>query len=71
MELTVAPNIEMRVTTTDGKRRTMYLDRSEMRSDTPIGHPSWIMPGMVYRIPFSTITKVEVQNGGKRMRYAK
>lgn len=70
MELTVAPNLEMRITTANGKRRSMYFDRTEMRGDTLIGHPSWIMPGMVYRIPFSNITKVEVQIGGKRLRYA-
>ncbi|MEO8733941.1 MAG: hypothetical protein ABI373_06395 [Flavobacteriales bacterium] len=71
MELPVAPNIEMRVTLNTGKRRTMYFDRTELRGDTLIGHPSWIIPNMVYRIPFSAITKVEVQNGGKRLSYAR
>ena len=70
MELTVAPNIEMRITQASGKRRSMYFDRTELHGDTLIGHPSWIIPTLVYRIPFSSITKVEVQNGGKRLRTA-
>ncbi|MEO7081024.1 MAG: hypothetical protein ABIY71_05820 [Flavobacteriales bacterium] len=70
MELTVAPNIEMRITQASGKRRTMYFDRTELRGDTLIGHPSYFIPTMTYEIPFSSITKVEVQNGGKRIRSA-
>jgi hypothetical protein len=68
VELAVVPDIEMRVTLNTGKRRTMYFDRTELHGDTLIGHPSWIIPKMEYRILFSSITKVEVQNGGKRMR---
>ena len=70
MELTVAPNIEMRITQASGKRRSMYFDRTELRGDTLIGHPSWIIPTLTYEISISSITKVEVQNGGKRLRAA-
>ncbi|MBK9419769.1 MAG: hypothetical protein IPN44_01800 [Flavobacteriales bacterium] len=70
IELAVAPNIEMRITQASGKRRSMYFDRTELRGDTLIGHPSWIIPTLTYEIPISSITKVEVQNGGKRLRSA-
>jgi hypothetical protein len=70
MELFVAPNIEMRITQASGIRRNMYFDRTELRGDTLIGHPSWIVPTLTYEIPIPSITMVEVQNGGKRLRAA-
>jgi hypothetical protein len=69
VELVVAPNIEMRITDTSGKRRSMYFDRTELSGDTLFGHPSYILSNMTYQIPFTTITKVELQLGGKRLRY--
>lgn len=71
VELVVAPNLEMRITEASGKRRNMYFDRTELRNDTLFGHPSWIMPNLTYSIPLATITKVEIQVAGKRLRYAR
>jgi hypothetical protein len=64
-----SPSIEMRVTQKNGKRKIMYFDTVELRNDTLYGGASRFLGGIVRKIPFDSITKIEIQDGGKKYHY--
>lgn len=63
-----SPSIEIRVTQKNGKRRIMYFDTVELRNDTLYGSASRFI-GINRKIPFDSIVKIEVQDGGKNYHY--
>jgi len=64
-----SPAIEMRITLKNNKRYHFYFDTVVLQDDTLTGGRSRFMPDLVRKIPFADITKIEVQDGGKQMRY--
>ncbi len=66
-----SPSIEMRVTQKNGKKRIMYFDTVELRNDTLYGEGSRLLGGFVRKIPFDSIVKIEIQDGGKNYYYKK
>ena len=64
-----SPSLEMRITMRNGKRRVVYFDTAYMQHDTLVGSSSRFMPWIVQKIPFDSITKIEVQDGGKDYYY--
>jgi len=69
VELPKSPSIEVRITLSSGGRKTMYFDRIELRNDTLLGHPSRFAPAIEVRIPYTEITRIEVQDGKKDFSY--
>lgn len=63
-----SPSLEMRVTQKNGKKRTMYFDTVELRNDTLYGNGSRLI-GAARQIPFDSIVKIEIQEGGKKFSY--
>jgi hypothetical protein len=66
-----SPSIEMRVTQKNGKKRIMYFDTVELQNDTLYGEGSRLLSGFVRKIPFDSIFKIEIQDGGKNYYYKK
>ena len=64
-----SPSIEMRVTQKNGKKRIMYFDTVELRNDTLYGEGLRLLGGVVRKIPFDSIVKIEIQDGGKKFKY--
>lgn len=69
VELRNGPSIEARITLSSGSRKLTYFDRIELRNDTLITHPSRFVPTMEFRIPFSEVVRIQVQDGRKDFRY--
>ena len=65
-----SPAIEMRVTLKNNKKYHFYFDTVYLQNDTLIGGKSRFMPNLVTKIPFDEIFKIEVQDGGKNMKYS-
>jgi hypothetical protein len=63
------PAIEIRITDTSKKRTIFYFDTIQFDGENITGSTSRFIKGMGKTIPLSTITKIEVQNGGKRFKY--
>lgn len=63
-----SPSIEMRITQKNGKRFVVYFDTVELRNDTLYGSRSRYL-GMPKKIPFDSIAKIELQDGGKDYHY--
>ena len=70
-ELTVpnSPSLEMRVTHKNGKKYHFYFDTVILENDTLKGSRSRFMPHLTRNIPFDSIVKIEVQEGGKDFKY--
>lgn len=66
-----SPSIEMRVTQKNGKKRVVYFDTVELRNNTLYGSGSRLIGGPVRKIPFDSIAKIEIQDGGKNYHYQK
>ena len=64
-----SPAIEMRITLKNNKKYHFYFDTVILQNDTLIGGRSRFMPKLVRKIPFNSILKIEVQDGGKKMEY--
>ena len=65
-----SPAIEMRVTLKNNKKYHFYFDTVILQNDTLTGGRSRFMPKLVRKIPFDSIIKIEVQDGGKNMEYS-
>lgn len=59
-----SPAIEMRVTQKNGKKNAFFFDTVFIENDTLKGEKSRIL-GLMNRVPFDQITKIEVQEGVK------
>lgn len=68
--LTNSPAIEMRITHQNGKKYIVYFDTVTLENDTLKGSRSRFLPHLEREIPFDSIAKIEVQNGGKKFEYA-
>jgi hypothetical protein len=64
-----SPAIEMRVTLKNKKKYHFYFDTVILQNDILTGGRSRFMPKLVRKIPFDSIIKIEVQDGGKNMKY--
>jgi len=64
-----SPSIEMRVTQKNGKRRIVYFDTVELRNDTLYGRGAKLLNVAYRKIPFDSIVKIEIQDGGKNYHY--
>jgi len=63
-----SPSLEMRITQKNGKRQIMYFDTTELRNDTLYGSNSRFL-GTQRKVPFESIAKIEIQDGGKNYYY--
>ena len=69
-ELKNSPAIEMRIILKNNKKHHFYFDTVYLQNDTLIGGRSRFIPKLVTKIPFENIQKIEVQDGGKQMKYS-
>lgn len=65
-----SPAIEMRITQQNGKKFIVYFDTVTLENDTLKGNRSRFLPHLERVIPFDSIVRIEVQNGGKKFEYA-
>ena len=65
------PAVEMRVTRKNNHRVVMYFDTIDVTDSTFTAGMSRFIPSLTKTISFSDISKIEVQNGGKKFYYAK
>lgn len=71
-QLENSPAIEIRFTYGEKNKRTIfYFDRVIKKDTLIIGGQSRFIPLLIKAIPFNSVTKIEVQNGGKDFRYIK
>lgn len=69
-QLNNGPAIEIRFTYGEKNRKTIfYFDRVIKKDTLIIGGQSRFIPSLIKAIPFNSVTKIEVQNGGKDFRY--
>lgn len=64
-----SPSIEMRVTQKNGKRNISYFDTVHLRNDTLYAVGSRFLSFVTRKIPFDSIVKIELQDGGKKFNY--
>jgi hypothetical protein len=59
----------MRITHINGKKYLFYFDTIILENDTLKGSRSRFIPNLTRKIPFDSIAKIEVQEGGKNYNY--
>ncbi len=64
-----SPSIEMRVTHKNGKKYHMYFDTVIIENGILKGARSRFIQGLNREIPLDSISKIEVQDGGKKFKY--
>ena len=64
-----SPSLEMRITHKNGKKYLFYFDTIILENDTLKGSRSRFIPNLTNKIPFDSIEKIEVQEGGKNYNY--
>jgi hypothetical protein len=69
MWLENSPALETRVTMKNGKRYHFYFDTLVLEQDSLSGGRSRFMPGLTRKLPFDSIVKIEIQDGGKKYSY--
>nr|WP_319502486.1 hypothetical protein [uncultured Draconibacterium sp.] len=69
-QLDNSPAIEIRFTYGEKNKRTIfYFDRVIKQDTLIIGGQSRFIPSLIKAIPFNSVSKIEVQNGGKNFKY--
>ncbi|MDR3226907.1 MAG: hypothetical protein LBT56_04475 [Prevotellaceae bacterium] len=69
-ELENKPSIEIRFTYGEKNKKTiLYFDRVFLNDSIITGAPSRFIPSLVKNIPLKEVTKIEIQDGGKKFRY--
>lgn len=69
-QLVNSPAIEIRFTYGEKNKKTIfYFDRVIKKDTLIIGGQSRFIPSIIKAIPFNSVTKIEVQDGGKNFRY--
>lgn len=63
-----SPSIEIRLINNEGEKFTMYFDTVVIKNDTLTGCRSRFISGIKHKVPFSTISKVFVQDGHKNFK---
>ena len=69
MTIANSPAIEMRMTHKNGKKYIVYFDTVILENDTLKGSRSRFIQGLDRAIPIDSISKIEIQNGGKNYNY--
>jgi hypothetical protein len=69
ISLNNSPSIEMRVTHKNGKKYHFYFDTVILENDTLKGGRSRFIQSLIRKIPMDSISKIEVQDGGKKFNY--
>lgn len=64
-----SPALETKITLKNGKKHHFYFDTLVFEDDSIMGGKSRFIPSLSGKIPFESIQKIEVQNGGKRYKY--
>ena len=64
-----SPALEMRVTLKNKKRYHFYFDTVVIKDDTLSGGRSRFIGSLTRKIPFDSIQKIEIQDGGKKFEY--
>lgn len=64
-----SPALEMRVTLKNNKRYNFYFDTVVIKDDTLAGGRSRFIGSLKRKIPFDSIQKIEIQDGGKKFEY--
>lgn len=67
--LKVKPSLELRITDNAGKKTVFYFDKIKVENDTIIGSQSRLLKSIQKEISFSTIEKIEIQDGKKNFKY--
>lgn len=67
--LQVKPSIEIRITKLDGKKTVFYFDKIRVENGIIEGSQSKILKSMKTEIALENISKIEVQDGGKKFTY--
>ncbi|TAM99814.1 MAG: hypothetical protein EPN39_05800 [Chitinophagaceae bacterium] len=62
------PSVEARFIEKNGKKRTFYFNTVAFQNDTIFGGKSMLIPGLLSSIPFDSLSKIEIQKGGKQFR---
>ena len=65
------PRLEMRITHNNGERYVVYFDTAILKNDTLKASRSRFIPNLRRSIPFDSIVKIEIQDGGKNFNYKK
>jgi hypothetical protein len=68
--LNVRPSLEARFTYGKGKHTTFYFDMIRFNGDTIDGGRSRFLPSLRKKIPISSVTRIDIQDGGKKFNYA-
>lgn len=69
-QLDNSPAIEIRFTYGEkNKKITFYFDRVIKEDTLIIGGQSRFIPSLIKAIPFNSVSKIEIQNGGKNFKY--
>lgn len=64
-----SPDLEMRITLKNGKRKHFYFDSMKLENDTLTGHKARFLPNAIVKVAFVDIVKIEIQESGKRIKY--
>lgn len=64
-----SPSIEMRITHRNGKKFHFYFDTVILENDTIFGGRSRFFQGLTRKIPLDSVSKIEIQDGGKKIHY--
>lgn len=65
-----SPAIEIRFTYGEKNKKTIfYFDRVIMEDTLIMGGQSRFIPSLIKTIPFNSVSKIEIQNGGKNFKY--
>ena len=63
------PSLETRITLINRKRKIFYFDTMKVVNDTIIAHKSRFFFFFFIKVPLEKIYKIEVQDGGKNIKY--
>ncbi len=64
-----SPSLEMRVTHKNGKKYHFYFDTVILENDTLKGNRSRFRSTLTRAIPYDSIVRIKVQEGGKNFNY--
>lgn len=62
------PSVEVRFIEKNGKKKTFYFNTVAFQNDTIFGGKSMLIPGLTSSMPFDSLSKIEIQKGGKQFK---
>ena len=69
VKLENSPALETRVTLKNGKKYHFYFDTLVLENDSISGGRSRFVQSLTRKIPFDSIQRIEIQDGGKKYSY--